>query len=197
MNTSDTRRRTGGRSARVRQAVLDATVAALAEEGIESVSVAGVAARAGVHETSIYRRWKTREGLIVAALLAHSEQTLPVPDTGSLRQDLSAFARAVAHMTASPLGAALVRAMATTDDSPEIAQSRAEFWQARLDTVRAIIDRAAARGELTTVFAPRLVLETLIAPVHFHALMTREPLDDHYPDQLIDLLLQGLQPHQP
>src|ERR1700744_3952658 len=102
-------RRPGGRSARVREAVLEATLATLAEVGVEKLAIAEVARRADVHETSIYRRWKTRENLITDALLNYSEQHLPIPDTGSLRGDLTAFGAELATYLATPMGRALVQ----------------------------------------------------------------------------------------
>src|SRR6476646_9810011 len=70
------RPRPGGRSARVRAAVLDATIALLREEG-DAFGIPQVAARAGVHETSIYRRWGSREALIVEAVRAHIGEEVP------------------------------------------------------------------------------------------------------------------------
>lgn len=173
-------------------AVLDAALALLAEHGAEKLSIADVAARADVHETSIYRRWRTREGLIVAALLAHSEQALPVPDTGSLRADLTAYATSMVRMVNSPLGATLIRAMAATDDSPDLARLRDEFWNTRLDSAGVVIDRAVARGELVTAPDAHLVFEVLLAPVHFQVLLTRRPVDGQYMERIVDLLMNGL-----
>src|SRR5689334_5142584 len=98
------RRRPGGRSARVRQSVLDATLALLAERGLDGLTVAEVAELAGVHETSIRRRWQTRENLACDAMLNYSEQQLPIPDTGSLREDLATFAAEIAAYDSTPLG---------------------------------------------------------------------------------------------
>ncbi|OIJ66415.1 TetR/AcrR family transcriptional regulator [Streptomyces mangrovisoli] len=187
-------RRTGGRSARVRRAVLDAALAALAEHGAEKLSIADVAARAEVHETSVYRRWGTREGLIAAAMLAHSEQAQPVPDTGTLRGDLTAYAASTVRMVNSPLGGRLVRAMAAAEDGPELAQLRTEFWRTRAESAGVMIDRAVARGELAAAPDTRLVLDALIAPVHFQLLLTRRPVDEGYAEQVVDLLLTGLRP---
>ena len=58
------RRRTGGRSARVLDAVADAVLKELAESGIENFSIPAVAARAGVSSSSIYRRWPSKAALI-------------------------------------------------------------------------------------------------------------------------------------
>ena len=172
------RRRPGGRSARVRRAVLDATLAALGEAGLDALSVADVAARAGVHETSIRRRWGTKETLICDALLNHSEQQLPIPDTGSLRGDLEAFVRELAAYDSSPLGRALLQAMATSGGDPALAEAREAFWQTRHDLARAMLERGVIRGELPAGVDRRLALEALIAPVHFRALFTDEPFEE-------------------
>src|SRR5580693_4679657 len=96
MTKTAVRRRPGGRSARVRQSVLDATLTVLSEEGVDKLTVADIAERSGVHETSIRRRWGTKENLICDALLNYSEVHLPIPDTGSIRGDLGAFASELA-----------------------------------------------------------------------------------------------------
>src|SRR5262245_19167911 len=60
--------RLGGRSARVREAVLAAAFAELDEHGYRGFNIESVARRSGVHKTTIYRRWPTREALLVYAL---------------------------------------------------------------------------------------------------------------------------------
>jgi AcrR family transcriptional regulator len=186
------RRRTGGRSARVRQAVLQATVQTVAERGADAVNIAEIARQAGVHDTSIYRRWPTKEHLIFDSLLDYSVAQLPIPDTGTLRADLLAFASLIASYAATPIGQALLKAMAVTDDDAALAAGRAQFWQFRLDQARAMIDRAITRGELRADTDPALAIELLIAPLHFRLLLSRQPIDERISGQLIDLLLNGL-----
>ena len=185
-------RRPGGRSARVRQSVLDATLELLGEAGWDRLTVADVAGRAGVHETSIRRRWRTRENLICDALLNYSELHLPIPDTGSLREDLAAFARELAAYLTTPLGRALLYAMATTGEEPALLDARSAFWQTRYELASAMINRAVARGELPDTVDGRLALEALIAPLNFRALLTDEPPDDELPRKLADLVLDGI-----
>ncbi len=95
------RPRTGGRSARVRAAVLDATIALLRDEG-NDFGIPQVAARSGVHETSIYRRWGSREALIVDAVRTHIGEEIPIPDTGTLRGDLSGSLRRASPSSPHP-----------------------------------------------------------------------------------------------
>jgi AcrR family transcriptional regulator len=186
------RRRTGGRSARVREAVLKATLRVVAEQGADAVSIREIARQARVHETSIYRRWRTKEHLILDALLDYSEEQLPIPDTGTLRDDLVAFATSVTNYLASPLGRTVARSMAVADDDVTLAATRAQFWQSRFDLARVIVDRAKSRGELPDDIDPAMALELLIAPLHFRTLLTRQPVDEQLAGQVVDLLLKGI-----
>jgi AcrR family transcriptional regulator len=192
MTTTEVRRRTGGRSARVRDAVLRAALEALAESGPTGVTFSEIARRAGVHATSIQRRWGTCEGVILDALLTYSQEKLPIPDTGSLRGDLLAFGRALAVYLATPLGEAVVRTMAASEDDETMAANRDQFWQVRYDIARAIIDRAADRGDIADDTDPQLALELLCAPLHFRKVLTRQPIDDGFIERTVDTLLRGL-----
>jgi AcrR family transcriptional regulator len=186
------RRRTGGRSARVRDAVLHATLQAMAEHGPDGVTISEIARLAGVHATSIQRRWGSRENVALDALLSYSQEKLPVPNTGTLRGDLIAFAGSIATYLDTPLGEALARTMATTEDDPTVAAGRAQFWQARYHTVRVIVDRASDRHEVAAGTDPELALELLVAPLHFRKLLTRQPIDDSLVEHIVDTLIRGL-----
>src|SRR5579862_7114745 len=83
-----TRRRPGGRTARATQAILAAVIDELAETGYAALSLDRVAARAGVHRATVYRRWASKEALTADAVLASAAQDVPPPDTGTLRGDL-------------------------------------------------------------------------------------------------------------
>ena len=186
------RRRTGGRSARVRAAVLEAVIAALAETELEDVTMAEIARRAGVHQSSIQRRWGTVNSVLLDALLDYSEDLIPVPDTGTLRGDLIELSRFLVDYLSTPQGMALTRAMATVQDDASLAHDRAQFWRSRRRAVGAVFERATERGELATGADTDSALELLAARVHFRCLLTREPNDDHSVEQTIDFILRGL-----
>jgi AcrR family transcriptional regulator len=188
MSDTDVRRRPGGRSARVRQAVLDATLELLGEQGADALAVSEIALRAGVHETSIYRRWGTREDVIIDALLSNSEQLLPIPDTGSLRSDLIAFAVSLDEYLNSTLGAALARALVSSGTEA----MRDQFWEGRYALASQMITRGIERGEVPASTDPQLALEALVGPIHFRALLTRQPTDQQYATRLAEMLLAGL-----
>lgn len=164
----------------------------MAEHGPEGVTISEIAKRAGVHATSIQRRWGSREGVMLDALLTYSAEKLPIPDTGTLRDDLIAFGRSIAAYLATPLGEAVAQAMAATEDDPVLSANRTQFWESRYDIARVIVDRAIDRREMAADNDPQLALELLVAPLHFRKLLTRQPIDDSFVEHVVDALVHGL-----
>ena len=184
-------RRTGGRSARVRAAVIDATLTALRTRGLDDLSITQIAQRAGVHPTTIYRRWGGRSNLALDAVLSGTEAEIPAPDTGSLRGDLLAVVRGIAAFLRTPLGELVVR-LALRRDLPEYEAARGGYWAQRFRSGAALFERARARGELRANVDPVLALETLIGPMYVRMLMTGEPLDDALLVRCVDLVMNGI-----
>jgi AcrR family transcriptional regulator len=180
------------RGEHVRHTVLAAAFDELAENGAGAATIAGVARRSGVHETTIYRRWVTKENLFVEALLSRSAEEIPTPDTGSIRDDLLTVVRAVIAYVTSPVGlAALHVATLTADDQRDARQA---FWAGRIDALRPVVERGIARGELRSDTDAGLLLETLIAPLHGRLLLTGETVDQQLGERIVDLVLRGASP---
>jgi AcrR family transcriptional regulator len=175
----------------VRDAVLEATIDTLLTRAIDDVSIGEVARRAGVHETSIYRRWGNRENLILDAALSRVRVELPLPDTGSLRGDLLALLRAMAAFEATPFVEAMLR-LTAGEDTPEMAANRARVWVEADTLIGVVLDRAETRGELPPGIDRRLAMETLIGPLQVRLLLSREPFDDAYHEQIVDVILGGI-----
>jgi AcrR family transcriptional regulator len=181
--------RPGGRSARVRASVIAATLTELADRGYSGVSLDGVAVRAAVHKTTVYRRWRTKEALVLDAMLEQASQTVAVPDTGSLRGDLLELARRSAAIQTSPAGEAVVRAVAgEAPGNAQMAAASRRFWAERLEFDRTILQRARDRREISAETEHRPVIEALLGPLYFRLLVTGEPLDDGFIEDVVDLV---------
>ena len=178
------------RGEHVRQTVLAAAFEELAANGFDGATVAGVAKRSGVHETTVYRRWVTRENLFLAALLERSADAIPAPDTGSTRRDLRAIVRGIIAYVCSPEGRAVLRA-ATLPVDQAYADAREAFWARRLDELSPVVARGVERGDLRPDIDGRLLLEMLVAPIHGRLLLTGEPVDDDLAEQLVEVALNG------
>lgn len=184
--------RPGGRSARVRAAVLEATGELLDDVGYGALTYDEVARRADVHKTTVYRRWPTLPELVTDALGLHSEEFVPIPDTGSLAEDLAALARSVTANITSPSGRrrslSIVAAAATSD---ELAQAVHAFMSRRIDLAEPIVERAIERGETAEGTDPRLVIEAVTGPIWFRVLLTGEPIDEDFLRRLVRQVAAG------
>ena len=184
-------KRPGGRSARVQDAVLRSAFALMSEKGVESLTIADLAKRSGVHETSIYRRWETPKAVALDACLRSIGDAVPTPDTGSLRSDLIAMMRGALALHASPQGQVILALNRLGDAKAQ--RARRDFWQQRFMQLQPMFDRAVARGELARDVDPIPLLETLIAPLHFRLLVSAETLDDWPVVEMVDRVLKGYQ----
>jgi AcrR family transcriptional regulator len=192
VTTSSRRRRPGGRSARVRAAALEATIAELAETGYTGLTLDSVARRAGVHKTTLYRRWGTREALVLEAMLEHAGERVPIPDTGSLRGDLLALASSAAATAATPQGEAMVRAVvAAGAHDAALAAANRRFWSERLALDGEIVERAVGRGEVPADADPAAVIEAVLGPIYFRLLVTGEQPDPAFIELVVDLVTGG------
>jgi AcrR family transcriptional regulator len=185
-------RRPGGRSARVRNDVIRAVTELLAQTGYEGLSIEAVADRAGVHKTTVYRRWPTKADLVADALTERSEQQVPVPDTGTFAGDLAALARSVAANIGSDVGGAMARTLvAASITSVEIAETGRAFWAERLALTGVIVERAIGRGELPPGTDSNLVIEALIGPLYVRLLLTGEPVNEDIATRAAALVASG------
>jgi AcrR family transcriptional regulator len=188
-------RRRRGPSPRVRADALAATLAELAEGGFAALSLERVARRAGVHKTTLYRRWGTREELVLEAMLERAADRISVPDTGSLREDLLELARTAAANAAAPEVAAMARAVAA--ESPhdsKLAAANRRFWTERLALDAVIVERAIERGELAAETNAQRVIEAVLGPIHLRLLLTGEAVDRSFLETIVELVVDGVAP---
>ncbi|MEV2277029.1 TetR/AcrR family transcriptional regulator [Nocardiopsis sp. NPDC049922] len=170
--------RPGGRTARVRAAVLRAAGDALAEHGMDRLDLADVARRAEVGKTTVYRRWGSVPALVTDLLEDMAEQSLPRVETGSLLEDLTANARLVRDTLTDPRQGALFRAViaaATCDDRTARALHR--FYATRIGEWAPCVETAVERGEVPPGTDAHEVIRAVSAPLYYRALMSGDPLD--------------------
>ena len=192
-NANNSKRRPGGRSARVRQAVLDAAFAELGEKGYGGLSIEAVAQRSGVAKTTVYRRWPTRDELVADALDSRSDRNERIPDTGSIRGDLKEFCEGVRAKLTSNHGKAMLKSLvAAVDQSPEIVETVERFWRERRDVGGDLIERWIRRGVLRPETDSDLLVEAILAPIYLRVLLPGGPLTRDVLEGFIDLALDGV-----
>jgi len=182
--------RPGGRSARVRSAVLAAAKAELVANGYDAFSVARVARSAGVQKTTIYRRWHTPLRLIMDVVLATAGEAIPIPDTGDLTSDLVRLIEQASQFLRSPAGRAFVM-IGLQRDGRELVATQRGYWKRRFARFAVIFDRAIARGQWSAGGDHDLVVRMLIGTLWFRLFVSREAVSRRYINALVAAVLRG------
>ena len=175
--------RPGGRSARVRSAVHRAVEELLAEGRAEALTVPVIAARAGVHPTTVYRRWGSLGELLAAVATSRFSGDIVVPDTASLREDLERWVSDVARDLADPDVLALMRATVgaagAVGGSACVADRHAQL--------AAMLERERSRvGAAPDV---EHAADALLGPLYYRAIFTGAPVDPVWARELVGTLL--------
>jgi AcrR family transcriptional regulator len=195
MTSSESRPTTRpGRRERSERAILHATRALLAEVGVRGLTIEGVAARSGVAKTTIYRRWRDRDELALAAVWNDLASGLQAPgDLGDTRAELLAFVEPLVTILRSPLMGSVIRGLTS-----EIAESRElsrryreQFIEPRLEQLELVIGRGVQRGDLRPDTEVRLAHEMLVGPVFYRLLFSGQPLDDGLGSRVTDAALRA------
>ncbi|GGX08118.1 TetR family transcriptional regulator [Streptomyces malachitofuscus] len=175
------RRRAPAGAAVLRQDVTEAIRAAVFEElaavGYARMSIEGIARRAGVGKTAVYRRWRSKLHLVLDLVSAIAVQGLPAPDTGSLEADLRLLyevtSRALRHPVASQI---LPDLQAEAARNPDIAEALQKALREGQDGVaKGIVAAAEARGELRAGIDHALALDLISGPLYWRSVVIRSP----------------------
>lgn len=187
------RERPGGRSAMIRKRVLASTREELLREGYGGLSHRTVAKRANVDPATVYRRWPTRSVLAVDALLEVASASVPVPNTGAVAKDMEGFLNTLVVALSDPgmLRMFHVLSAASAEAEPGLHETIREFWHARFALARQMITRAVERGDLPQQTDPDQIIEHLVSPAYFRALVTGEAFDPKFARRCVSLTLNA------
>jgi AcrR family transcriptional regulator len=175
------------RGATLEHALLDAAWDELRESGYAKLTMERVADRAGTSRAVIYRRWRNRTELVLAAM-RHHQPVLSgaLPDTGTLRGDvLAVLRRASTRIAAS--GPSTVIGMLSDLLSDEDASEELlhEVTRGGGEIMTAILDRAAARGEARADINPRVARLPLDLLRH-ELILTHQPPSQRTLEEIVD-----------
>ena len=147
----------------------------IVESGYEGLRVEDVATRSGVHKTTIYRRWPTKNDLVKAAVQEHTSSAIPMPDTGTAEGDFVEIVLSLARLLQSTVGQAVVRtASIPSDEIDDVPEMGRATWRRQVKAAGVVVRRAVDRGELPPVDTGKLY-EMLCGPVHLRSLTGTRP----------------------
>lgn len=190
--------RRGGRprSEDADRAIIAATLELLAEVGIGGLTTEGVANRAGVGKTTVYRRWPNKDALLVDAI-ATLKGPVPKPPGHSLREDLIAIFEDTGHGGEAGRRRLLYHMfVGELPRHPDLARRFVEtVVEPRREVTRAVLRGAVARGELRDDLDLDVMVHMVTAPILQWT--GRRPTKKLAPELLrtfLDLSLDGLRP---
>lgn len=174
----------------IREAMLEE----LAIHGYGRLSIEGVARRAGVGKTTIYRRWDSKLEMVIDVVSAIAIGGLAPPDTGSLRGDLRAMLGAAALALRHPLALQIVPdLLAEAARNPQIAGTlQAALRETQFGVSAAVLQKAKDRGEIPADTDGQLALDLAIGPLYWRLAVVRAKLPSTYLDDLADRVAAAL-----
>jgi len=172
-------------------AILKATREILGQSGVHGLTVEGVAARSGVAKSTIYRRWRSKEDLALAALLDVIEQEPPVRHVGNTRTALSAYiGRLIANLNSKLYGRVIRGLISDLGIDRELARGfRERVLARRVAAVRELLQRGIERGELRGDLDLEIAVDLLLGPIYYRLLISGEPLTGAFVDRLVRAVL--------
>ncbi|WNE97778.1 TetR-like C-terminal domain-containing protein [Streptomyces luomodiensis] len=183
--------RPGGRTARTRAAVLAAAYEELDRDAYAALTLDRLARRSGVHVSTIRRRWRTVEGVVVD-LLAERSSTLPTPDTGDFRQDLAELAMAIGDFNNALRNRNVIQGLlVAAAHDPQVEEIVRGAFVGRIEQVTRIVRRAIERGQIPERTEPREVIAALAAPIYYRVLILRGFIDERLVRTAVEVTYQA------
>ena len=188
---ANTERAIGALDERVRRSratVLDVTTQLLVERGFSGATVDEISRRSGVAKTTIYRHWPTRTDLLRDACSTLSTP-LAIPDTGSLREDVTALMIDLTRILRSAKWTSVLPSIIdAAERDPDIADMYSKLQRGYSAPFEAVFGRALQRAELPTDTDIAMLIAALTGPLFYRRWFSREPLTDAFAKQIIHLV---------
>src|SRR5215207_6201307 len=183
------------RDERADRAILAAALELMAEHGVRDLRMDDVAERAGVGKATIYRRYRSKDELVTAAIAALVSE-IKVPDTGSTQGDLLGLMQGAVEVYSRSIEAAVMPSLvdAMSRDAELARAVRERFLAGRRAALRAVLGRAVERGDLRPDLDVELALDVLGGPLFYRLLVTGAPIDQALAEGVVELILRGFAP---
>ena len=180
------------RDARADSAILDATLRLVGSVGLGGLTMDAVAATAGVSKATIYRRWASKEALVLDAWMAcFTDDT--IPDTGSLERDLVIILGGLRdNITKGLLARVLPQMVAASQVNEELARAYRQFVVGRRRRTSVVLNGAIERGELPAGMDLELAQDMLVGPLFYRTLLSGEVIDDDLVATVVQTVLAGM-----
>lgn len=147
----------------------------LARVGYDQMSMDAVARRAGVGKAAVYRRWSSKEAMIVAMITSIDLEIVQAEDRGNLLDDVGAYVKAGLKLIRRPLASRILPDFYSemSRNSALAAAIRATVYARKKESVGQLLQRAVARGELARDIDADMAFDLIVGPIYWRALISR------------------------
>jgi AcrR family transcriptional regulator len=169
--------------------ILEQVLDLLGTHGYARLTLDELAARSGVAKTTILRRWPSKAAVAAAGVERVALQSVEVPDSGTLREDIHALLQSGVDTFARGRGQFVPRLLREAGHHSEIADLLNTVLHTRRQAYRKVLAQAIARGELSPATDQDLLIDLLIGPMWLRLLLTHDPITAEYVDSNVDAAL--------
>lgn len=173
--------------------ILAASYDLLLETGFGAVTVEKIAERAKVSKATIYKWWPNKAAVVMDGYLSATSARLPVPDTGSVMDDIIIHATNLASFLRSREGKIITELIGEGQFDAGLAEAyRARFFAPRRQEARHLLERGVTRGELKADLDIGITIDLLYGPLFYRLLITGDELDEAFVKYLITSAFEGI-----
>lgn len=182
------------RNIETEKAILAASYDLLLENGFGTVTVEKIAERAKVSKATIYKWWPNKAAVVMDGFLSAAMSRLPVPDTGSVLDDIVIQVSNLAKFLTSREGKVINELIAEGQFDKKLAEEyRLRYFNPRRLDSRRILERGVERGELKKDLDIELSIDLIYGPLFYRLLVTGENLDEPFIRTIINYAFAGIQ----
>lgn len=178
------------RSDETHQAILQATMEMLEQQGYRAMSIEAIAARAGAGKKTIYRWWPSKAAVALEALTTYVDIHVPFLDTGTLRGDLLAYFERSFPGLQGESAKVLRGLVAEAQLDPEFAREfQRVFIVPRREALVEVLKRGIQRGELAADTNVDVLADLIYGAKWYRVLLYPAPLDAAFAQEIVDIVL--------
>ncbi len=176
------------------RAIWRAALVEMARVGYDRLSMDAVARRAGVGKAALYRRWRSKEAMVVALVTAVDIEIVDTTDQGSLRADVRSYFEQAHALLRRPLVTRILPELyaEVSRDTELAAAIRSTVLARKRSSIGKLLERARDRGELRTRVGAELAFDLMIGPIYWRAVISRHPIDAAEIDEAADRIAAAL-----
>lgn len=181
------------RNSEAEASILAASYDLLLESGFGAVTVEKIAERAKVSKATIYKWWPNKAAVVMDGYLSAASARLPVPDTGSVMDDIMIHATNLANFLCSREGKIITELIGEGQFDAGLAEAyRARFFAPRRQEARQLLERGVTRGQLKADLDIGITIDLLYGPIFYRLLITGDELDEAFVKYLITSAFEGI-----